>query len=102
MPLAGPVRGSIDQLEQLFVWLIVVIHRSDLQSLILIQSPSRNGDVNMDLGSVYQFLVHLNPIVLIILGVVVFFAGKFAKFIGIIAILVGAVLLVLPYMLRLI
>ncbi len=54
----------------------------------------------MDLNSIYQFLIHLNPILLIIVGVVLFFAAKFAKIIGIVSIILGAVLLVLPYLLR--
>lgn len=51
------------------------------------------------LGSAYSFLVTLNPIVLIILGVVVFFAGKLAKWVGIIMIIVGVIFLALPFIL---
>ena len=50
-------------------------------------------------NSAYTWLVTLNPILLIILGVVVFIAGKFAKWIGIIMVIVGAIFLVLPYIL---
>jgi hypothetical protein len=50
-------------------------------------------------NSAYTWLVTLNPILLIILGVVVFIAGKFAKWIGIIMVIVGAIFLVLPYVL---
>jgi hypothetical protein len=49
---------------------------------------------------VYLFLIHLNPILLIIVGVILFFAAKFAKIIGIVSMILGAVLLVLPYLLR--
>jgi len=56
----------------------------------------------MDLNTIYQLLIHLNPIVLIIVGIVIFFAGKFAKFVGIIAVIVGIALLALPYVLRVI
>ena len=50
-------------------------------------------------NSAYTWLVTLNPILLIILGVVVFIAGKFAKWIGIIMVIVGVIFLVLPYIL---
>jgi hypothetical protein len=50
-------------------------------------------------NSAYTWLVTLNPILLIILGVVVFIAGKFAKWIGIIMVIVGVIFLVLPYVL---
>ena len=56
----------------------------------------------MDVNSIYQVLVHLNPIILIIVGIIVFIAGKFAKWIGIGAVILGAVLLALPYLLRVI
>jgi drug/metabolite transporter (DMT)-like permease len=49
---------------------------------------------------VYLFLIHLNPILLIIVGVILFFAAKFAKIIGIVAMILGAVLLALPYLLK--
>jgi len=41
----------------------------------------------------------VNPFILIILGVILFFAGKLAKFIGVIIIILG-VILFLPYLLR--
>ncbi len=54
----------------------------------------------MDLNAIYQFLIQLNPIILIIVGIVVFLSAKLAKFIGIISIILGVVLLALPYVLR--
>jgi hypothetical protein len=53
-------------------------------------------------NSAYTWLVTLNPILLIILGVVVFIAGKFAKWVGIIMVIVGAIFLALPYLLHLV
>ena len=53
-------------------------------------------------NSAYQWLLTLNPIVVIILGVVVFFAGRLAKWIGIIMVVVGIIFLALPYALRLV
>ena len=50
-------------------------------------------------NSAYTWLVTLNPILLIILGVIVFIAGKFAKWIGIIMVIVGVIFLALPYIL---
>ena len=50
-------------------------------------------------NSAYTWLVTLNPILLIILGVIVFIAGRFAKWIGIIMVIVGIIFLVLPYIL---
>jgi uncharacterized membrane protein HdeD (DUF308 family) len=53
-------------------------------------------------NSAYQWLLTLNPIVVIILGIIVFFAGKLAKWVGIIMIIVGVIFLALPYILHLI
>jgi hypothetical protein len=52
-------------------------------------------------NSAYQWLLTLNPIVVIILGVIVFFAGKLAKWVGIIMVIVGLVFLALPYIMHL-
>ena len=54
----------------------------------------------MDVNTVYQFLVNLNPIVLIIVGIILLIAQKFAKWIGIGAIILGVILLALPYLLK--
>ena len=53
-------------------------------------------------NSAYAWLVTLNPILLIILGVIVFIAGKLAKWIGIIMVILGVILLALPFLLHLI
>ena len=50
-------------------------------------------------NSAYTWLLTLNPIVFIILGVIVFFAGKLAKWVGVIMVIVGVIFLVLPYIL---
>ena len=50
-------------------------------------------------SSAYTWLLTLNPILLIILGIVVFIAGKFAKWIGIIMVIIGVIFLILPYIL---
>ena len=52
-------------------------------------------------NSAYQWLLALNPIIVIILGVVVFIAGKLAKWVGLIMVIVGVILLALPYLLHL-
>lgn len=49
-------------------------------------------------NSAYQWLLTLNPIVMIILGIIVFFAGKLAKWVGIILVIVGLIFLALPYL----
>jgi hypothetical protein len=53
-------------------------------------------------NSAYTWLLTLNPILLIILGVIVFIAGKLAKWIGIIMVIVGAILLALPFLMHII
>ena len=53
-------------------------------------------------NSAYTWLLTLNPIIVIILGVIVFVAGKFAKWVGIIMIIVGVILLALPYVLHIV
>ena len=50
------------------------------------------------LNSAYTWIV-LNPILLIILGIIVFIAGRLAKWIGIIMVIIGVIFLVLPYIL---
>jgi uncharacterized membrane protein len=53
-------------------------------------------------NSAVTWLLTLNPLVLIILGVIVFIAGKLAKWIGIIMIIVGVILFALPYIMHII
>ena len=50
------------------------------------------------LSSAYSALSSVSPLLLIVLGVITFFAGALAKFIGIIIILLGIVLLAIPYL----
>ena len=47
---------------------------------------------------IISFFFSLSPFILIILGVVVFFAGKLAKFVGIVIVILGLVELLLPYL----
>jgi uncharacterized membrane protein HdeD (DUF308 family) len=53
-------------------------------------------------NSAYTWLVTLNPILLIILGIIVFIAGKLAKWIGIVMVIIGVILLALPFVMHLI
>jgi hypothetical protein len=53
-------------------------------------------------NSAYTWLLTLNPIVVIILGVIVFFAGKLAKWVGVIMVIVGIIFLALPYLFKLV
>ena len=53
-------------------------------------------------NSAYTWLLTLNPIVVIVLGIIVFFAGKLAKWVGIIMVIVGLILLALPYLLHIV
>jgi hypothetical protein len=53
-------------------------------------------------NSAYTWLLTLNPILLIVLGIIVFIAGKLAKWVGIIMVIVGIIFLILPYVLKLI
>jgi len=50
-------------------------------------------------SSVYTWLLTLNPLMLIILGIIVFIAGRLAKWIGIIMVIIGVIFLILPYIL---
>jgi hypothetical protein len=61
-----------------------------------------NQSAGSMVNSAYQWLLTLNPIVIIILGVIVFFAGKLAKWVGILMVIVGIIFLVLPYVLHLV
>ena len=62
--------------------------------------------VNQSAGSMansaYSWLLTLNPIVVIILGIIVIFAGKLAKWVGIIMVIVGIIFLALPYLMHII
>ncbi|MGO9645001.1 MAG: hypothetical protein ACLPY5_09670 [Candidatus Bathyarchaeia archaeon] len=51
-------------------------------------------------NSAYSWLLTLNPIVVVILGIIVFFAGSLAKWVGVVMIIVGIILLALPYVLH--
>ncbi len=57
-----------------------------------------NQNAGTMVNSAYQWLLTLNPIVMIILGIIVFFAGKLAKWVGIILVIVGLIFLALPYL----
>jgi hypothetical protein len=50
-------------------------------------------------NSAYAWLLTLNPLMLIILGIIVFIAGRLAKWIGIIMVILGIIFLILPYIL---
>lgn len=54
------------------------------------------------LRGIYSFLVSGNPFVLIILEVILFFAGKLSRLIGIILVILGLIHLILPYLIRII
>jgi len=56
----------------------------------------------MDISAVLSFLAQLNPIILIVVGLVLIFASKLAKFVGIVCVILGAILLCLPYLLAVI
>ena len=53
-------------------------------------------------NSAYTWLLTLNPLLLIVLGVIVFVAGKLAKWVGVIMVIVGIIFLALPFVLKLI
>ena len=59
-------------------------------------------DTNMDIGAIYSFLATLNPIILIVVGVVLIFASKLAKFVGAVCTILGVILLLLPFLLTMI
>ena len=61
-----------------------------------------NQSASSMVSSAVQWLLTLNPLVLIILGVIVFIAGKLAKWVGVIMIIIGIIFLALPYVLKLI
>ena len=49
---------------------------------------------------IVSVLLSLNPLLLIIVGGVVFFAGKLAKFVGIVIVIIGVAEFLFPYLLR--
>jgi len=62
------------------------------------QLPSLPSSITAN--PIISFLLMLNPFVLIILGVIVFFAGKLTKFVGVLIVILGLVDLLFPYLLR--
>jgi hypothetical protein len=50
---------------------------------------------------VFSFFLSLNPLILVILGVIVFFAGKLAKFVGIVIVILGVLDFLFPYLTKL-
>ena len=56
----------------------------------------------MDITAIYSFLAHLNPIILIVVGVILIFASRLAKFVGVVCTILGAVLLLMPFLLTMI
>jgi hypothetical protein len=65
----------------------------------VLNGMSVNQTAGSMVNSAYAWLLTLSPIMLIILGVIVFIAGRFAKWIGIIMVIIGVILLALPYIL---
>ena len=68
----------------------------------ILQEIGVNQNAGSMANSAYTWLLTLNPIVVIILGIIVFFAGKLAKWVGLIMVIVGIVFLALPYVLKLV
>ena len=71
-------------------------------SLFRILEIGVNQSAGFMASSAYAWLLTLNPIIVIILGVIVFIAGKLAKWVGLIMIIVGVIFLALSYLLHLI
>jgi uncharacterized membrane protein HdeD (DUF308 family) len=69
-----------------------------LSLLRILNEIGVNQSASAMANSAYQWLLTLNPIVMIILGIIVFFAGKLAKWVGIILVIVGLIFLALPYL----
>ena len=69
-----------------------------LSLLRILNEIGMNQSAGSMVNSAYQWLLTLNPIVMIILGIIVFFAGKLAKWVGIILVIVGLIFLALPYL----
>jgi len=72
---------------------------SMIAPLLALAYQARTSPTASMLSSAYSWLLTLNPIVIIILGVIVFFAGKLAKWVGVIMVIVGVIFLALPYIL---
>lgn len=56
----------------------------------------------MNINAILSFLAHLNPIILIIAGLILLVESRLAKFVGVVCIILGAILLCLPYLLTVI
>jgi len=79
--------------QTLHAWVVTILNHINA-----ISASQVSGSSSSMLNSAFKWLVSMNPIVLIIIGVVAFFAGAFSKFIGTTMVIVGIILLVLPYL----
>ena len=71
---------------------------SNVRSYQMPTLPSLPG--SSVLSPIYSFLINANPFILIILGGIVFFAGKLAKFIGIVLVIIGLISFLFPYLMK--
>jgi hypothetical protein len=76
----------------------IIAHLLGVSLFRILNQLGVNQSAGSMANSAYTWLLTLNPIVLIILGVIVVFAGKLAKWVGIIMVIVGIIFLALPYL----
>ena len=71
-----------------------------LESISAVRTFQASTSPSAILKTIYQFLISGNPFILIVLGIILFFAGKLAKVVGIVIIILGLIHLALPYLLK--
>ena len=79
--------------QMLHAWIVTILNH--ISAISASQVPGSSSSM---LNSAYKWLASFNPIVLIIIGIIAFFAGAFSKLIGLVLVIVGIVLLILPYL----
>jgi len=71
-----------------------------LESTSAVRTFQASTSPSAILKTIYEFLISGNPFILIVLGIILFFAGKLAKVVGIVIIILGLIHLALPYLLK--
>jgi len=81
----------------LTLFLSVIIGKVTEKTDIALMYQISPLDLSSILKKIYILLINANPIILILLGIVVFFGGKLAKFVGIIIVIFGLFQFILSY-----
>jgi ABC-type spermidine/putrescine transport system permease subunit II len=90
----------LNELSTLYAVVVSLLAANFARVLNALGANQLGGPGSSTVNSAYAWLLTLNPIVVVIMGIIVFFAGSLAKWVGLIMIIVGIILFALPYVLH--